>query len=224
MTDNERMIDESNHWFQRNKDAIEKRKESNDAKFIGDFLKKWIDVYPRKIHRLLEVGCSYGFNLNYYYNLLGIECYGIEPSNEAVEFGRSKYGGVITLEQGMSNNLPYDNNFFDIVILGFCMYQVPRMFLHETIFETDRVLNSGRFLAITDFDTPVYYKRVNIHNKYMPVYKMDVAEPYRAVGYTLVEKKSSSSDTFVFNPNVQERISTQILYKESFDDLYVLNE
>ena len=127
------------------------------------------------------------------------------------------------LRQGISDSLPYDNHTFDIVVLGFCLYQVPRLYLSDSLHEADRVLKDGGFLAITDFDTPISFVRENIHNPDMPVYKCDYSKYYTNNGYTLIEKHSyDSMGQGVFNLDIQERESTQILYKEKVGDVYIV--
>jgi ubiquinone/menaquinone biosynthesis C-methylase UbiE len=97
----------------------------------------------------------------------------------------------------------------------------PRFMMMKSIYEVDRVLRQGGFLVITDFDTPVKYVRDNKHNEHLPVYKDNYAHVFESLGYTLVEKHSYSHNGDCFAVDVQERVSTQILYKEKIKDIYV---
>lgn len=190
----------------------------------GDFLEKYIASYPKEINNLLEIGCSYGYNLNYLSNRLGFECYGLEPSDKAVNFGIERWkisNERVHLIQGISNMLPFNDHAFDVVILGFSLYVTPREMIADSVLEVNRVLKEGGFLILTDFDTPVFYKRVNKHNEGMAVYKEDYAKRFLTMGFSLVEKTSYSHGGDCFNPDIQERVSTQILYKEFIDELYV---
>lgn len=109
-----------------------------------------------------------------------MKCYGIEPSLEAVNYGKEKYNGEIDLVQGTSDEFPYKNEKFDIVILGFCLFWVDRKYLLRSVSEADRVLKERGYLVIVDFDTSIPYKRENIHNQDMRTYKMQYSKLFLA--------------------------------------------
>lgn len=157
-----------------------------------------------------------------------MECYGIEPSKKAIDHGNAmlKQRNIekVGLRQGYSDELPYSDAFFDMVYLGFCLYQVDRNKLLKTISECDRVLKKGGYCVITDFDTPVRYLRENIHNREMPTYKADYSEMLLPYGYTLVHKVMYSHSTEGFWEEVQERVSTQIFFKEDIMEQYIKAE
>ena len=73
---------------------------------------------------------------------------------------------------GTSDELPYKDLKFDVVILGFCMFWVDRKYLMKTVSEADRVLKEGGYLVIVDFDTFIPYKKDNVHNPDAWTYKM----------------------------------------------------
>ena len=221
----QKVIQEANNYFLRNKDAFSGSKEASKGTYIAkEFLKNYITAFPGKIDKLLEIGCNYGYNLNYLQRELNIDCYGIEPSDKAIEYGKQMYTGgghsKIHLKEGISDCLPYNKEEFDVVMIGFSLYVTPRVMLYDTIQEINRVLKQGGFIILTDFDTPFKCRRVNIHNKEMYVYKENYADLFLSMGYSLVEKRSYSHSGESFSPMIQERISTQILYKENFQDLY----
>ena len=56
------------------------------------------------------------------------DCYGIEPSAQAVAAACAK---GINVMQGTADVLPFDNQSFDIVIFGFCLYLCDREDLFE---------------------------------------------------------------------------------------------
>ena len=86
----EKIQHEANQWFRRNKDNIIQREESYGAQLIGDFFANFLQIYHKEM-KLMEIGSCYGFNLHYWNQRLGIDCFGIEPSDEAVEFGQRKF-------------------------------------------------------------------------------------------------------------------------------------
>ena len=174
---------------------------------------------------VLEIGCSYGYNLNYIKKEIpNAICFGIDPSEEAVKYGECIYDSI-HLKQGFSQELPFEDNSFDVVMLGFCLYTLDRRDLYRTIAEVDRVLKTGGFVAIWDFDTINNFSRVNKHNIEIPVYKMNI---YNTFGgnpqYYLVEKNSFSHEGDVFHPDVQERCSLYVFYKEDVKNAYLLTD
>ena len=217
------VIEEANRWFERNREAVERIEFSTNAQLAGDFIEKYIRNFPHSIERILEIGCSYGYNLNYLQERFGVKCDGVEPSDKAVAYGSLKWGKPnpdFRLRQGLSDRLPYDDGQFDVVLLGFSFYITPRSMIAGSVYEADRVLKEGGFLILTDFDTPLRCKRVNIHNEALPVFKEDYAQRFLSMGYTLAEKISYSHERNCFHPDIQERVSTQILYKEYTEHLY----
>lgn len=107
-------------------------------------------------------------------------------------------------------------------MLGHFLYMCDRNSIFKTFMESDRCLKEGGFLVIGDFDTPVRLSRENKHDASIPTYKDDYSKYLLPYGYTLVEKKMYSKDSDCFVADVQERVSTQIFYKENAMDLFPL--
>lgn len=217
---------EADSWFSRNKDALVRNGEvSYGTKLLLEFLKgqsKGTGYW--KDRTILEIGACYGYNLKYLSDNLGTECYGIEPSAQAVKYGKEKYKdtGKVNLVCGTSDLLPYGDLKFDVIILGFCMFWVDRKYLMKTVSEADRVLKDGGYLAVIDFDTPVPYKRDNIHNPDAWTYKMQYINLFLAnPQYCLADKKVFSDGGQFFCKEIQERVSFNVLYKDSVDNSYI---
>lgn len=101
------------------------------------------------------------------------------------------------------------------------MYCVDRSYLLKTVAEVDRVLKRGGFLSIEDFDVPIPYKRTYKHNPNVFTYKYDYTKLFLGdPSYMLIEKTTYSSASMSFNPVIQERLSSSILYKEHIEDVY----
>lgn len=210
---------EGDSYFERNFNTQKNHGESVGIKLFYEFICRQMagEGYIAKGKRVLEIGCCYGYNLSYLNNKCGFDCYGIEPSNKAILYGREIYKNQIEITQGTVDNIKYHDEFFDIVIVGTCLYQVDRILLAKALEEIDRVLVKGGFLIVSDFDTPVPCKIENKHNAMTPTFKDNYGDMFlhRPYGYSLVEKKSYTfGGNFVFSANIQERMSTQILYKE----------
>ena len=101
------------------------------------------------------------------------------------------------------------------MIFGFCLYLVDRSDVFKVIAEADRVLKSGGFMVIVDFDPKLPQKVPYHHIPGLFTYKTSYSDFFTAGGnYYLVAKESFShqSDNFAVDSN--ERISICVLYKE----------
>lgn len=215
---------EGDAWYTRNLKNIEKKDMTTIVKYIYDFIQIQQEIETLKGEfNVLEVGCSYGYNLANLNELFSCKCFGIEPSEMAVADGKERYKGKnIFIEQGTGDSLPYESSKFDMVIMGFCMFWMDRKYLLRAYAEADRVLKAGGILVIHDFDTKIPYKRGNIHNKETPTYKMNYAEMLlQNPEYYLIEKRSYWSGGEYFSPDIQERVGVYFIYKEDLENAYV---
>ncbi len=210
---------EGDAYFERNFDAQKVHGESIGVKLFYNFILCQVrgGVYAIRDKKVLEIGCCYGYNLAYLESQCDFKCYGVEPSPKAVSYGKQIFKDKIEIIQGTADELRFEDEFFDVVIVGTCLYQVDRVLLEQVLKEIDRVLVRGGFLVISDFDTPVPYKVDNKHNAMTPTFKDNYGDMFlhRPFSYSLAEKRSYTfGGDFAFSTNVQERMSTQILYKE----------
>lgn len=100
---------------------------------------------PRKGHRLLDVGCGTGNHLLFFRNM-GLDVTGIDPSAAMLSIAREKLGRGAALHQGFAEELPFDDNEFDlaclITTLEFCADP------SEAISETMRVARQRIFIGV----------------------------------------------------------------------------
>lgn len=213
---------EGDNYFQRNRDVLANCI-GKDVLFYSDFINNLDEAHSN--FKIVEIGAANGRNLNYFKNNNNLEVSGIEPSTDAVNDGNKRlFGGNSVLIKGTSDSLPYDDESVDIVMFGFSLFWVDRKYLFRSISEADRVLKGGGYLFITDFDTPLPYKRINIHNANAYTYKMNYANLFLSnPQYYLIEKKNYSHTSNSFDSNIQERVSAQILYKDFVDNVYVFD-
>lgn len=211
---------EGDAYYLRNKKSLNEDI-GFDVIYYTEFLKN--SKFSKTNMKILEIGASNGRNLNYFKNNLNCEVTGIEPSSKAIEDGNNKFfNGENILLKGSSDSLPYEDESIDVVMFGFSLFWVGRKYLFKSISEADRILKTGGLLFITDFDTKIPFKRINIHNKDAYTYKMDYANLFLTnPQYYLIEKKNYSHNDITFDFDVQERVSAQILYKDSEDNVYM---
>lgn len=160
---------EADQWFIRNNQTYENKK--NESDIIIHTLKE-IEIVPKKV---LEIGCSNGIRLNNFNKNFGSECFGIDPSDKAIENGKKAFPNI-SLQIGTADLLPFADNSFDMIIFGFCLYLCDRKDLFKIAFEADRCLSNNGFLVIMDFHPPFPYKNSYTHTEDVCSYKMNYAK------------------------------------------------
>jgi ubiquinone/menaquinone biosynthesis C-methylase UbiE len=206
---------EGDSWYQRNHEFSYKVgcvSDSPDVHYINEIIKP----FASRINRILEIGCSNGLKLETICLHLEASGLGVEPSPKAVKAGNTRVKTAqIELVVGTSEKLPCEDASFDLVYFAFCLYLFDRNTLMQSLAEADKVLKHGGFLAITDFYPGSQYKRPYNHHEGIFSFKQDYSSFYVNSGlYYLVGKHSHSHRTSFFDESPDERITTNILYKE----------
>ena len=209
-------------FFTKEGDRWYKRNLNHSRNFIG--INSFIPLIKDK-DKILEIGTSDGIKLDYLSRKIpkfNLSLFGIDPSYESINAGSELYPNL-NLKQGASDQIEFDNQYFNVVILGFCLYLVDRELLFKTISEVDRTLKQGGYLVITDFETPFPIKRNYEHLEGCFSYKNNYSNFFLGGGhYSLVNKIHFSHSTDIFNPDINERVSTSVLYKEHYSEIYRL--
>ena len=197
---------EGDRYFQRNKEALDAGRGGQDLALY--------EKYMERGARVLEIGCANGRNLEYFVRSRGIAASGIDPSELAVQQGRTR-APYLELSVGTADALPYPDAHFDFVLFGFCLYLVDRPLLSKVVSEADRVLRDSGYMGITDFDVSTPLRRPYQHCKGLHSYKYDYSRLFLAFPhFSLVEKLAFSHTATRFTPEVQERLSAVLLFKD----------
>lgn len=109
-------------------------------------------------HRVLEVGCNVGWNLEYLRRLGIPELYGIEPQPYAVEraralFAPSRSGPSFGILQGTAFDLPFKDGFFDLAFTSGVLIHISPDTIGAALDEIYRV--SRRYIVAIEYDAPV---------------------------------------------------------------------
>ena len=209
---------EGDAYFERN---FENKIKMGNASFGMQLFDEFLCNNPRftkNFTKVLEIGCSYGFNLDYLKTKHeNVECYGVEPSTKAVECGKKLFDNKLHLEKGTADVLNYSDAFFDVVMMGFCLYWTDRKYFMKILSESDRVLKTGGLFVIWDFDVTIPCRRQNKHNANTPTFKINQTNLFsNNPEYFLVEKRAfSDSGRNDFDVDPQNRCSLSIFYKDS---------
>lgn len=95
--------------------------------------------FPLKNKKILDLGCGDGADL-IYYKKLGAKVYGLDVSEEMINLAQSKIPQA-DLKVGLFEKIPYDNNFFDVVVSEYALQTSKKI---ELIYkEVERILKSG---------------------------------------------------------------------------------
>lgn len=200
---------EGDRYFKRNFDKYSK----DTLQEIPEHL-LFISKYIKKEHKVLEIGCSTGINLERLRILTGCKGFGIDPSRDAIDQGKAFFPELL-LEIGAADHLSFSSGYFDFVLFGFCLYVVDRSLLPKIVSEADRVVKDKAFLAITDFDSTVPTKRAYQHVPGIFSYKMDYFRLFTAYPhYNLAGKISYSHASSDYADDPNERVATTVLYKD----------
>lgn len=196
---------EGDNWFKRNKRGLEM------CSLNEDYLFNLILEFNKNNSLILEVGCGNGKRL-IALKQKGYDVRGIDPSKAAIKDAISN--GIDALV-GTADNLPYADNYFDVVSFGFCLYLCDREDLFKIASETNRVLKKGGFLFILDFYSK--YPTSNNYHHYDGIksYKMDYSRLFEwHPDYVLLKKTIGSHDNIQKQTdNLNDWISISILRK-----------
>jgi len=105
---------------------------------------------PKPGTKVLEVGCGTGTNLMLYHRV-GCSVYGIDLSPSMLEIAHTKLGEGADLQLGDASSMPYQDNFFDLVIAMFALHEMPWEIRPLVMREMIRVTKQQGRVLIIDF-------------------------------------------------------------------------
>jgi len=143
---------EADNYYKRN--MCDKSDISNNI--LYKTIKENLSLDKKK--NIIEIGCAHAsklieLNKKYPNN----KFYGLDPSKLAINnLKKNKIHGHI----GTADHIPYDDNFFDIIIYGFSLYLCDDDLLFKISSECFRCLKPAGVIIIEDFITkkPIYKK------------------------------------------------------------------
>jgi SAM-dependent methyltransferase len=112
-----------------------------------------VDHYGIKAgDKILDIGCGKGFQL-YEISLLvpGVEIYGLDISSYAIE--NSKEEVKDRLQVGNANQLPFPDNYFDLVFSITTLHNLHNYDLDKALREMERVSKKNKYLCVESYRT-----------------------------------------------------------------------
>lgn len=138
-------VNESDAYFERNKEHLPKKSDDRALEYFKNF-------HLSSSEKVLDIGCFTGFHLEWIREEFGCDCYGIEPSKKAIDYGKKKYPRL-SLRVGFAHELDYyEEKSFDVVMIRGTLCLVGREVLLKCVEQIDRILKENGRLIIEDFD------------------------------------------------------------------------
>jgi len=205
---------EGDQYFKRNK--VKEDYLNNLSEEYSDPLIPFISKLPlesgSKIN-VLEVGCGRALRLKQLHANKGWSVHGVDPSEQAVKYAQ-KNG--INSKIATADKLPYEENKFDILIFGFCLYVCDREDLFKIAAEANRVLKEESWLAIFDFWSPFHKENEYKHLEGLKSYKMDLTKMFKwHPSYNIFDHSVKHHTKNENTDNSKEWVAVTILRKKS---------
>ena len=116
----------------------------------------------KKIRNMLDVGCGNGDFLNNFLINIKIKKFGIEPSQQTINFCIKRHKNI-NFKQAFSHNLPFSDNKFDLVNVWSVLHWIDRDYYLQSLGELIRVTN--KFLMVMDFFPKIEHKTKYKHKE-----------------------------------------------------------
>lgn len=156
------MASEGKFWSVRNNYQLSKLNPEDDP------IVCMIEDAGLKPDRIFEIGCGNGWRLKHLNKKYDCSVNGMDPYRvpDAPDW----------IERGVASDLRfYEDEEFDLVIYGFCLYLCDREDLFRIVMEGDRVLEDGGHIIIHDFMPLRPHSRPYMHQPGLMSYKMNYA-------------------------------------------------
>ena len=100
--------------------------------------------------KILDIGCGKGYLLYDFLKVLpNAEIYGLDISNYAIENSKDEIRPFLKL--GSATNLPWEDNFFDLVISINTLHCLHSFDLEKALKEMERVGKSSKYLCVESY-------------------------------------------------------------------------
>ena len=177
------MNSEGDDFFKRNFANKEIPDLRLNKKVIYDEIKESGISYKK----VLEFGGNYGDLLyNMKQNNDATECFNVEASKDAIEFGKKNFQDNVNFVHGTiaNNDITINEkfeNYFDLIIIDDVLDWVSRETIFQSVTNIDNLLKDGGFVFIRDFYPDKNTKNQNHHVKDEFVYNFKVENSHAGI-------------------------------------------
>ena len=137
---------------------------SYNSKYWSEVVKDFSDYYNLKDDsKILDVGCAKGFMLFDFYKLnSNFDLHGIDISKYAIDNSVSEVKNKLQVSN--ANKLPYEDNFFDLVISINTIHNLERTECATALKEISRVSKKNAFITVDAYRNDEEKKRMDDWN------------------------------------------------------------
>jgi Methylase involved in ubiquinone/menaquinone biosynthesis len=186
----ELFMNKSQSYKEKSKIAFNHQADRYDSTYNGEHARSLYDrvitiMNPLEYESVLDVGCGTGALLDEVLNRKKVSIAGIDLSEKMLNIARQRLGQAADLKNGDSENLPWADNSFDMVLCTDSFHHYPNP--GTVLCEIKRVLKPGGKLIIADPWLPAPARQ--LANLFMPFSKDGDIKMYsRKELHTLFEK------------------------------------
>ena len=113
--------------------------------------------------RVLDVGCGKGFMLYEFTKVIpGIKVQGVDISTYAIANAKEEVKPY--LQVGDARELPFEDNFFDLVVSITTLHNLDREGCKKALQEIERVSRGGKFITVDAYRNEEEKKRMDMWN------------------------------------------------------------
>jgi ubiquinone/menaquinone biosynthesis C-methylase UbiE len=146
-------VKKSDDYKEQSRKKYDKDAQNYDSGDRGHHARELYSVVLNKLedfrfNRILDVGCGTGNLLSYISSENEVDIAGVDISPNMLEIARNKLGEVADLREGDSENLPFEDESFNMVICNDSFHHYPKP--EKVLTEIRRVLEPGGNILISD--------------------------------------------------------------------------
>ena len=172
-------IEESDKYTERAQDFLNDKLFGNkDQVIAAQKVSSIISSYVDDPKNILDIGCAYGgliYELMKSYSSTNFD--GIDPGKKSIEVASQNIqSDKAKFIEGCGDQLPFEDNKFDVVILTMVLQWVSRSDLIKTISEVDRVLKTGGVIFLEEYLPNQPVTSISRHSKDISIYKNNYSE------------------------------------------------
>ncbi|MDO4275391.1 MAG: class I SAM-dependent methyltransferase [Eubacteriales bacterium] len=178
---------------------------SADGRFVKCMYREILDRADRiPAEKILDLGCGNGNVIALLKERKKARYYGVDISEEMVKEAQKRLGETAAVMVGDAENLPFDNDFFDLIICNASFHHYPDH--QKAVEEMKRVLRPGGTIILGDPTVPgkILVRILNFIIKYSNSgdakiwCKKEITRLFQNNGFQIENWKKINYKTFMF--------------------------